>query len=557
MEMIVGLLAVLKAGGAVVPFDPAYPAGRLRFMLEDCGLRLLLTQADLQHTFQQDGVTALSLDTLEIGGEEDEDGEADLALELDPHQLAYVIYTSGSSGVPKGVLVEHRGLLNVARVQQDKFGLGESSRVLQFSSLSFDAAVFEIMMAFFSGGTLYLGRQESLYPGLPLLRFLQDNAITIVTLPPSALAALPLQELPALTTITVAGEACPAGIVDKWAPGRQFFNLYGPTEATIWTTYAACEANGGKPAIGRPIANAQVYVMDRDGNLLPRGVPGELVIGGVGVARGYLNRDALTAERFIADPFASHAHARLYRSGDLVRYRPDGQLDFLGRLDHQVKLRGYRIEIGEIETVLVQHPLVHDAAVMQRDVAGDPSLSAYVVTTEQASLAPIDLQAYLQQRLPGFMVPAEYVFLGALPLLPNGKVDRKALSVLESTPQATAFEPPQTEYERLIAEIWQNCLKVDRVGLYDNFFDLGGHSLLLATVHLRLVEALKIDVPLVVLFQYPTVKLLAEHFASVLKPPPQKVQEASPMLNTQARAERQREMLRSLRSADKAYKGRL
>src|SRR5205814_525232 len=263
---------------------------------------------------------------------------ANLQSGASPDNAAYIIYTSGSTGKPKGVQVPHRGLGNVVTAQQSALGIGPGSRVLQFASLSFDASVFEIVMALGSGSTLCLGSPERLMPGPDLARFLREGGVTAVTLPPSALAATQVEDLPELRTITVAGEACPAELVERWAPGRRFFNLYGPTETTIWATYAECFAGSGKPMIGKPIPNAQVYLLDRTLEPVPLGMSGELAIGGEGVARGYRNRPDLTAERFVPNPFSEEPGARLYRTGDRARHQPDGNLEFLGRIDHQVKI---------------------------------------------------------------------------------------------------------------------------------------------------------------------------------------------------------------------------
>ncbi len=381
-EMIVGLLGVLKAGGAYVPLDPTYPTDRLAFMLGDSQAPVLLTQTHLLGSLPDYTGLILCLDEAwpVITAAPIENPE----LLTTPHNLAYMIYTSGSTGQPKAALLEHCGLVNLAQEQQRVFGIGPGSRVLQFASLSFDAATFEIVMALSTGATLYLGSRETLLPGLALWDFLDRHKITIVTLPPTALAALPSEPLPALQTITVAGEACPPDLVARWAPGRRFYNLYGPTECTIWATMAELRADTGPVHIGQPITNTQAYILDQALQPVPVGVPGELYLGGAGLARGYHQRPDQTAARFIANPF--HVGERLYKTGDRARYRADGNIEFLGRLDHQVKLRGFRIELGEIETVLERHPAVRQAVVMLHedpaDGAGARRLVAYVVSGE-------------------------------------------------------------------------------------------------------------------------------------------------------------------------------
>ncbi len=373
--LIVGLLAILKAGGAYLPLDPAYPRERLAWMLEDAGPVLLLTQSALAHSLPGPDIPRLSVDDADLMAESPDN----VLPTPDPRRLAHVIYTSGSTGHPKGTLLEGGALGNVVREQRRHFGIEPEDRVLQFASLSYDAATFEIAMALGNGATLCLGSRDELMPGEPLTRFLRRQGVTVVTLPPSALAPLPPEELPALRIVTVAGEAFPARLAAAWAPGRDLFNLYGPTEATIWSTVAACDGEG-VPPIGWPIANVTCDVVDSAGQLVPVGVAGELWLGGVGIARGYLNRPELTAERFLPDPFRAAATGRLYRTGDLARRRPNGALDFLGRIDQQVKIRGVRIELPEIEALLERHPGVQQAVVVAAEgEEGAASLVACIV----------------------------------------------------------------------------------------------------------------------------------------------------------------------------------
>jgi len=374
LEVVVGVLGILKAGGTYVPLDPEYPSDRLGFMLTDTQVPILLTQSWLVEKLPSQ-TQVICLDRWELFDSQSQDAP-DSA--VTPESLAYVIYTSGSTGKPKGVLIQHRGLCNVSQTQTQALSLGQESRILQFSSLSFDASVFEMLMAFGSGGTLYLIPQPARLPGTALLQFLRDNGITHAILPPAVLAVLPAEDLPALQTVISGGEACSSDIVERWARGRQFFNAYGPTEATIWATLAQLTQASGKPTIGRPVANTQIYILDTDLRPVPIGVAGELYIGGDGLARGYLNRPELTAERFIPHPFGA-VGARLYRTGDLARYRVDGNLEFLGRIDDQVKVRGYRIELGEVQTALSQHPAVREAVVIApEDASQDKRLIAYV-----------------------------------------------------------------------------------------------------------------------------------------------------------------------------------
>ncbi|NEQ65703.1 MAG: amino acid adenylation domain-containing protein [Symploca sp. SIO2D2] len=382
VEMVIGLLAILKAGGAYVPLDPNYPQERLEYMFADSGVSVLLTQQPLlaQLPQYQAQVVLLDRDWEKIATETPEIAES----ELSPQNLAYVIYTSGSTGKPKGVLLEHKGLCNLVKVQIQAFQVNSNSRVVQFASLSFDASIWEIVMALGSGGSLYLGSRDTLMPGEGLSQWLREKKITHMTIPPSALAVMPKEELPSLKTIVVAGEACPAELISYWAKGRQFVNAYGPTESTVCATMAECSPDASAPSIGRPINNTQIYILDRNLQPAPIGVAGEIYIGGVGLARGYLNREDLTNQRFISNPFDN---SKLYKTGDLGRYLADGNIEFLGRIDYQVKVRGYRIETGEIEAALTQHPGVKQTVVVASvDNSGGQRLVGYIVPEVESTI---------------------------------------------------------------------------------------------------------------------------------------------------------------------------
>jgi amino acid adenylation domain-containing protein len=513
-EMVVVVLGVLKAGGAWVPLDPGYPAERLRYMLLDSAPRVVLTQSSIaanEGLFDGLDAQVLPLDApawSEQAATNPERGE------LRPDHLAYVIYTSGSTGRPKGVMVAHRNVANLVAAQARTLGVDSTSRVLQFASFSFDASVFEMVMALCQGASLHLPPGVDLLAGDALERVVREGRITHVTLPPAVLPTLPESaDLASVETMVLAGEAVPAEAVQRWAGGRRLLNAYGPTEAAVWTTVHQCRVDeSGDPPIGRPIANARVYVLDPAGEPAPVAVAGELYIGGAGVARGYLGRPALTAQRFVPDPFGGEPGARLYRTGDLARWRADGTLEFLGRTDFQVKLRGFRIELGEIEARLREHPSVREAVVIAReDDAADPRLVAYWVG-EDAGVEALRLQ--LSGRLPEYMVPAAFVRLEALPLTPNGKLDRRALP----SPEGDAFarrgdEAPVGETEQALAEIWCEVLGVDRVGRWDDFFELGGHSLLVVLVISRIQQVLGAEVEAGTIFERPVLKELAEALA--------------------------------------------
>lgn len=381
LEMVLGLIGVLKAGGAYVALDPTYPKERLAFMLSDSQIPILLTQQHLivQLPKHETHLICIDREWQSISRE----SERNPTNNVMPNNLAYIIYTSGSTGKPKGTLVEHRGIGNLAQAQIEAFDVRADSRVLQFASFSFDAAISEVAMALLAGATLVLATQDSLMPGANLSSLLHNQGITTVTLPPAALAVMSDENFPELRTVVSAGEACSADIAARWAAGRRFLNAYGPAEATVCATFAKINNGHQSPPIGRPIANTQVYILDQYLEPVPVGLPGELHIGGVGLARGYLNRPKLTAEKFIPNPFSSEPDARLYRTGDLARFLPSGDIEFLGRVDHQVKIRGFRIELGEIETVLEQYPAVSKALVIARDNhQGDTSLAAYLVSTQ-------------------------------------------------------------------------------------------------------------------------------------------------------------------------------
>ncbi|MBF0626317.1 MAG: amino acid adenylation domain-containing protein, partial [Magnetococcales bacterium] len=429
VEAPLGILAILKAGAAYVPLDPAYPRERLRHMLEDAEPRLVITRAGLADRLPDRAVGEPLL--LEPGADPAPD-RPETAPEFvqTPDTPAYVIFTSGSTGRPKGIELDHRGLVNLIHDSNRRFGVTQHSRVLQFAAFGFDVAVWETWMALNAGGTLVLNPGGDLFSLLHLPRFLRQRRITHALLPPSLLAVLPADDLPELQTVIAVGERCTNANVARWAPGRTFFNGYGPAEGTVTVAVHPTDAHAPPrvlgPPIGRPLDNVRLHVLDSRGRELPVGIPGEIAVGGLQVARGYLKRPELTRERFVPDPFGSDPAARLYRTGDRGRRLPDGQLEFLGRLDHQIKIRGFRVELGEIEAVLGRDPQVAGAVVTLR--AGPvPALDAYVVTRGGADPDPRRLRELAARHLPDYMVPATVTVLARFPLTPNGKVDRDAL----------------------------------------------------------------------------------------------------------------------------------
>jgi amino acid adenylation domain-containing protein len=520
LDMIVGLLGILKAGGAYLPLDPDYPSERLQFAIADAQLSLLLTQEGLIDKLPEHQAPLILLDR--FTEELNQNSQDNLTGVVTANNLANLIYTSGSTGKPKGVMVEHRGLFNLAQAQIKTFNVQSNSRLLQFASLNFDASIWEIILSMGAGATLYLDSKDALMPGLPLMGILKDYGITHIILPPSALAALPLEEIPELQTIIVGGEACSEELIKQWATGRNFFNAYGPTETSVCATVEKWTDETLKVTIGRPIANTQIYILDSHLQPVPIGVPGELHIGGMGLARGYLNRPELTQEKFIPNPFekdevipptplnkGGNEPSKLYKTGDLARYLPDGKIEYLGRIDNQVKLRGFRIELGEIESLLNQNEAVQSSCVIVReDNLGDKRLVAYVVPQPEINLTINEIRQFLRAKLPDYMVPTAFILLDAFPLTPNGKIDRRALPVPDLQSQGE-YIAPRNPIEEKMAQIWGDVLKLKRVSIEDNFFELGGHSLLATQVISRLQETFEIVVPLRYLFESPTIAQLS------------------------------------------------
>jgi amino acid adenylation domain-containing protein len=506
LEMVVALLGVLKAGGAYLPLDPDYPSQRLSFMVDDAAIAVLLTQSHLLDVLPPSGATVVCLDA-EATGIAERPASKPLT-GVGARNLAYVIYTSGSTGTPKGVMVEHRGVVNLAHAQRAVFGLRSTDCVLQFASLGFDASVWELVMAFGVGARLCVMAGDRVLSGVLVVSVIERQGVTTATFPPSLLSVLPEDRLPSVRTIITAGEAAAENLVRRWSRDRQVFNAYGPTESTVCATCWPAKRGDDTVPIGRPIANTQIYILDEDLNPTPIGVPGEIYIGGVGLARGYLGRPELTAERFVPNPFGADG-SRLYRTGDRGRWRPDANIEFLGRVDHQVKIRGHRIEPGEIEAALSQHPAVRETVVVAREDQPDQRrLVAYVVA--QAMPTTTELRAHLRRSLPDYMVPEAFVTLEALPRTPNGKIDRRALPPPVGRPDLEqSFVAPRTPTEEVLADIWAEVLGVDRVGVHDDFFELGGHSLLATQMLSRIHELLAIEIPVSAIFDHPSIGALA------------------------------------------------
>lgn len=515
IEMVVALHGIVRAGGAYVPVDPEYPEDRVSFMLEDSATTVLLTQSHLVGSLPNYEGRVVCLDTqweeIVAGGDE-------LVDAVDADGLAYVIYTSGSTGRPKGVMNEHRGICNRLLWMQETYDLTASDVVMQKTPFSFDVSVWEFFWPLMTGARLLVARPGGHGDPNYLVKLIDEGGVTVMHFVPSMLHAF--LDTPGLAGhckslrhVMCSGEALDADAVQRFFQviDAGLHNLYGPTEAAVDVTFWDCSESMGATTvpIGRPVANTQIYILDHNMEPTPIGVPGELHIGGDQVARGYLNREELTREKFIADPFAATVDSRLYKTGDLARIRADGVIEYLGRLDHQVKIRGFRIELGEIESILVEHDAVNSALVVAREMGvGDTRLVAYWVGDESADSAA-DLRVYLRERLPEYMVPQHFMALDSFPLSPNGKADRKALPEPELVSTGQGYVAPHTPTEWKVASIWQAVLGRERVGIRDSFFDIGGHSLLAATVVSRLREELGIELTLRQLFEAPSVAELA------------------------------------------------
>jgi len=524
IEMVVGILGILKAGGAYVPLDPTYPKERLAFMLADSQVSVLLTQPSLKQLLgNRAQVVCIDTEDTVFGN-----CSSDPVVDVKSENLAYVIYTSGSTGKPKGAMNVHRGLCNRLLWMQDTYQLTSSNRVLQKTPFSFDVSVWEFFLPLITGASLVVAKPGGHKDASYLVELIAQQKITILHFVPSMLQAFleepALEKCQSIAKVICSGEALPFNLQKHFFErlNAELHNLYGPTEASIDVTAWQCQKDSHDKIvpIGRPIANTQIYILDKHLQPVPIGVSGELYIGGIGLARGYWNRPDLTKEKFISSPFV--AGERLYKTGDLARFCPDGNIEFLGRIDYQVKIRGFRIEIGEIEAVLQQHPQVRETIVVAKDKLNQDQtcLVAYIVLTQKANIFVNELRDFLKEKLPEYMVPSAFVVLDEFSLTANGKIDRRALP----SPQIgleirTNYQPPQSEIEKAIAQVWQQVLQLEKVGIHDNFFDLGGHSIMMLQVNNKLRHILQRDISVVSMFQHPTIHSLAQSLNQQLSPP--------------------------------------
>ncbi|MEU2995022.1 amino acid adenylation domain-containing protein [Streptomyces griseoincarnatus] len=522
IDLVIATLAVVKSGAAYIPVDIDYPAQRIDSMFADARPRAVVAQRGWYRR-EDTGTLAVELDSPEIAEELAATPDTDVTdhervAKLQLNSPACAIFTSGSTGRPKGAALTHAGLTSFLTGLPEIFDLSTDSRVLQFGSPSFDAYLLELCMSLLSGACLVVEPTEKLLLGEPLCATIREHGVTHLTIPPSALAVLPVNRLPTELTLTVAGEAVPAALVRDWSPGRRMLNIYGPAECTVIATWAGPLSGESAPPIGKPRANIRVLVLDATFQPVPVGVAGDVYLSGDGLGRGYIGRPALTSERFVANPYGAPGE-RMYRTGDLARWRADGNLEFVGRSDHQVKVRGFRVELGEVEAVVAAHPDVAQAAVViHPDAEGIDRLVSYVVPTGDTRLSTTALREFTAQTLPSYMVPAAFVSLDSLPMNPNGKLDRAALPAPKL--KAISVQDAVTGMQALVSELWCEILGAPEVKPTDNFFALGGHSLLATKVVNRLSSRLSVELSVAIIFQSPTVETLAQALEDLSATPP-------------------------------------
>ncbi len=510
-EMVVGVLGILKAGAAYVPLDPEFPKERLAFMLKDSDAPVLVTRSELVDALPQPNSSVLCIDSVcdTISNQSEKNPETTVT----SRNLAYVIYTSGSTGTPKGVQISHRALVNFLCSMRKEPGLSDKDTLLSVTTLSFDIATMEIFLPLTVGARLVVVSKEVAADGFRLSEKLRESRATVMQATPSTWRMLMDADWSVGEDFRIlcGGEELPRDLANRMLDRCSVvWNLYGPTETTIWSTASRVEPGEGPVAIGRPIDNTAVYLLDKQLQPVPIGIAGEIYIGGDGLARGYLNDPALTAAKFVPDPFSGDSYGRLYRTGDVGRYLPDGNIEFLGRVDHQVKVRGFRIELGEIESLLEQHSEIRQAVVVVRGEGSDKQLVSYLVAAPEKSPPVEELRLYLSQKLPAYMVPSFYVELESLPLTPNGKVDRRALpEPTLITEVGDEFLAPRDPIELHLAQLWESLLGVRPVGRRDNFFELGGHSLLAVRMVANIEKVYGKRLPLATLFEAPTVERVA------------------------------------------------
>jgi len=552
LELSPILMGIMRAGAVYLPLDPSYPIGRLEYMVEDSSVKVIVTEDE--NTALWEGSDKRAVTRSELNKLAGEMASSQPQVDVNPDDQAYVIYTSGSTGKPKGVEVSHRGAINLAYSQKKLFETTELSNILGFASISFDASVWEMLMAFGVGGTFVSASRDEILPGAPLKKVLEENRITHVTLPPSILSHLPEDDFPDLENIIVAGEACSKRLVKTWGKDRKFFNAYGPTETTVCATVARCTPEMHSTPIGRAIGETRVYVLDGNNALVAPGLVGELHVSGPSLALGYRNKPELTGKSFIKNPWGTPPYDRLYKTGDLVRWNSYDQLEYVGRVNTMIKLRGYRIELGEIEANLRDHTDVLEAVVKVIELDGEePYLAAYLVTNKGKEIDRHEIKEMISRVLPEYMIPSAYVKVDTLPLTTSGKIDKKALPIPAESDRKTTTDiiHISNSYEMIIAEVWKAILNLDHIGKKDNFFDLGGHSLLLLKTQDLIEKTMKVKLSTTDLFKYPTVESLAEWIQKLdMRDDEASVEEEkeSVKLNAEEKAAQRKNRQKSLRS---------
>jgi amino acid adenylation domain-containing protein len=514
-EMIISILAVLKSGAAYVPMESGYPADRLEYIINHVKPKLILTTSSLQNKMPAKGLIhiteIITIDTERTSIERESIENLDFKNDLS--DLAYIIFTSGSTGRPKGVMIEHYGLENLVREQIKVFKLSNEDRVLQFATIVFDASVSEIFTTLIAGAVLVLLPTEGLFIGRDLYQVLKSKRISVTTLSPSVLNTLPTDELPDLKTLVSAGEACSRRLIDYWVPRVRFINAYGPTEATVCATMKVYNTTNEALSIGNAIKNAAVYILNKQLNPVNEGEKGELYISAVGLARGYFEDDEVTKASFMKNPFQDGFSTRIYKTGDICRLLPGNEIEWIDRVDSQVKLSGLRIEPGEIENLLQEHPSIQQAVVrIFDDRLMNKYLSAYMKADGGNRPGISEIRNYLRSKIPEYMLPSRFAYVDEFTMLPNGKVDREKLPILEFYRSSVDIEyvEPSNDMEKALAQIWSDVLNVDKVGICDNFFDLGGHSIMATQIVSRIRSSLDIDIPISVIFSItPTVEQTA------------------------------------------------
>jgi len=537
IEMVVGILGILKAGGAYVPIDPEYPEERIKYMLKDSAVRILLTQSKIEKKLIGiQGKQKVETILLDIEWEKiTRKREKKLSRKVKSNHLAYVIYTSGSTGTPKGVMIEHQGFINMSLLQKKIFKTSKKDTVLQVSNYAFDGSIFDIFGSLLNGAKLILCRRDIVLDPNKLSELIKKEKISVMLLTTAlfnVLVDVSLTNLCKLRKILFGGENVSVKHVKKAMKKLRsdvLLHVYGPTETTVFATYYqinSCSENNTIP-IGKPIMSTKVYILDNNERLIPIGCSGELYISGDGLARGYLNRPKLTADKFINNPYATvedkkeGRHLKLYKTGDLCRWLEDGNIEYVGRIDNQVKIRGFRIELGEIESQLSQHSKIKESAVIVKGEGEQKQLIAYYIAhrdslalKSETSIVEIDnanLRTHLKKSLPDYMIPVDFVALESMPLNPNGKLDRKALIAREINLLSNQiYVAPRNQLETILADIWKALLQLETVGIQDNFFELGGNSLLLIQLHEKLKEHVPSQLSIVDLFHYPNIQSLAQ-----------------------------------------------